>query len=151
MNSLALVDNLPRKGLVARCLAVRMRGHFRPSIQYITGDSNRLRNDELGFGCPHSCEPHCRATLDARAVDAVGPGRAAIGVFSTGFALLLSFRLVRTLGSMGVASQSYLRAGIRVLLGVLLLGEQISLMLGLGLMAIIIGVAAINLGQGLRQ
>lgn len=81
----------------------------------------------------------------------LSPGRAAIGVFSTGFALLLSFRLVRTLGSMGVASQSYLRAGIRVLLGVLLLGEQISLMLGLGLMAIIIGVAAINLGQGLRQ
>ena len=52
---------------------------------------------------------------------------------------------------MGVASQSYLRAGISVLLGVLLLGEQISLMLGLGLVAIIIGVATINLGQGPRQ
>ncbi len=40
-----------------------------------------------------------------------------LAIFCTGFALLIYFRLVKTLGSMGVASQSYLRAGIGVLLG----------------------------------
>jgi len=68
-----------------------------------------------------------------------------LGVFSTGLALLIYFRLVGTLGSMGVASQSYLRAGVGVVLGVLILGEQISLTVGLGLIAAIAGVAAINL------
>jgi drug/metabolite transporter (DMT)-like permease len=70
-----------------------------------------------------------------------------LGVFCTGAALLLYFRLVRTLGSMGVASQSYLRAGISVLLGVFFLGEQITVMIGFGLLAIIVGVAVINLGR----
>lgn len=69
---------------------------------------------------------------------------AALAVFSTALALLLYFRLVRTLGSMGVASQSYLRAGISVVLGMMLLGETISWPVGLGLAAIIGGVAAIN-------
>ncbi|MEH6496889.1 MAG: DMT family transporter [Pseudomonas marincola] len=67
-----------------------------------------------------------------------------LGVVSTGIALLLYFRLVITLGSMGVASQSYLRAGVGVLLGVLLLGEQITPVIGFGLAAAILGVAAIN-------
>lgn len=68
-----------------------------------------------------------------------------LAVFSTGLALLVYFRLVRTLGSMGVASQSYLRAGVGVVLGILILGEEISLTVGLGLVAAICGVAAINL------
>jgi len=77
------------------------------------------------------------------------PGKAVaavlfLGVVSTGIALLLYFRLVTTLGSMGVASQSYLRAGVGVLLGVLLLGEQITPVIGFGLAAAILGVAAIN-------
>lgn len=67
-----------------------------------------------------------------------------LGVVSTGIALLLYFRLVTTLGSMGVASQSYLRAGVGVLLGVVLLGEQITPVIGFGLAAAILGVAAIN-------
>jgi drug/metabolite transporter (DMT)-like permease len=70
---------------------------------------------------------------------------ATLAVFCTALALLLYFRLVRTLGSMGVASQAYLRAGVSVLLGVLLLGETFRPSVGLGLLAVILGVAAINL------
>lgn len=68
-----------------------------------------------------------------------------LGVFSTGFAMLIYFRLLRTLGSMGVASQAYLRAGFGVMLGIVCLGEQIAPIVGLGLAAALIGVAMINL------
>jgi drug/metabolite transporter (DMT)-like permease len=74
-----------------------------------------------------------------------------LAVLCTGVALLVYFRLVRTLGSMGVASQSYLRAGVGVLLGVVVLGEQITPLIGLGLAASILGVMAINLPAGLRK
>ena len=67
-----------------------------------------------------------------------------LSVFCTAVALLIYFRLVRTLGSMGVASQSYLRAGVGVVLGLLLLGETISLPVAAGLMAAVLGVALIN-------
>ncbi|WP_373086357.1 EamA family transporter [Sneathiella sp.] len=68
-----------------------------------------------------------------------------LGVFGTGLALLLYFRLITTLGSLGAASQSYLRMGIGVLLGIVLLGEKFSLIIGLGLITAIIGVALINI------
>jgi drug/metabolite transporter (DMT)-like permease len=68
-----------------------------------------------------------------------------LAVFCTGCALLIYFRLIQTLGSLGVTSQSYLRAGVGVLLGVFLLGEHITPIIGLGLLFAIIGVAAINL------
>ena len=69
---------------------------------------------------------------------------AILSVLCTGVALLLYFRLVRTIGSMGVASQSYLRAGVGVILGVMLLGETIALPAAVGIAAAIIGVALIN-------
>ena len=68
----------------------------------------------------------------------------ALAFFCTALALLLYFRLLRTLGPMGVTSQSYLRAGFSVLLGMLVLGEKVSPAVGIGLAAIILGVAAIN-------
>ncbi|WP_339781348.1 EamA family transporter [uncultured Thalassospira sp.] len=67
-----------------------------------------------------------------------------LSVFCTGVALMIYFRLVRTLGSMGVASQSYLRAGVGVALGVLLLGEKIDSLTLAGICCALIGVAAIN-------
>lgn len=67
-----------------------------------------------------------------------------LGVACTGIALLLYFRLVRTLGSLGVASQSYLRAGVGVLLGVLVLGENLTPNVIAGVVAAIAGVVAIN-------
>ena len=68
-----------------------------------------------------------------------------LGVACTGIALLIYFRLIRTLGSMGVASQSYLRAGIGVGLGILVLGETLTPMIALGIGLSILGVIAINL------
>lgn len=67
-----------------------------------------------------------------------------LSVFCTGVALLIYFRLVRTLGSMGVASQSYLRSGIGVILGIVFLGEAINLPIAVGLCAAMLGVALIN-------
>lgn len=80
----------------------------------------------------------------------LAPGMAAISatvvlsIACTGVALLIYFRLVRTLGSMGVASQSYLRAGIGVILGLVFLGETFSLPVAIGLGAAIGGVTLIN-------
>lgn len=69
----------------------------------------------------------------------------ALSVFCTGFALLIYFRLLKTLGSLGVASQAYLRSGVGVILGVMFLGEHITPIGGLGIVAAMLGVAAINL------
>jgi drug/metabolite transporter (DMT)-like permease len=68
----------------------------------------------------------------------------ALSIVCTGIALMLYFRLVRTIGSLGVASQAYLRAGIGVLLGLIVLGESITPSVALGLFAAILGVALIN-------
>jgi drug/metabolite transporter (DMT)-like permease len=68
-----------------------------------------------------------------------------LGTFGTALALLLYFRLINTLGSLGAASQSYLRMGIGVMLGIIILGEQFSLIVGLGLVTAILGVALINI------
>jgi drug/metabolite transporter (DMT)-like permease len=68
-----------------------------------------------------------------------------LAVFCTACALLLYFRLVRTLGPLGVASQSYLRAGVSVLLGMVVLGERVTPEIAFGLAAIIAAVVAINL------
>ncbi len=68
-----------------------------------------------------------------------------LSILCTGIALLLYFRLVNTLGSLGVASQAYLRVGIGVLLGVLVLGETVTPVMAAGLVAAVCGVAMINL------
>lgn len=70
---------------------------------------------------------------------------ATLAIMGTGVALIIYFRLIKTLGPMGVASQSYLRAGVSVLLGLVILGEQLSPTVLLGLVTIIVGVALINL------
>ena len=67
-----------------------------------------------------------------------------LSILCTGVALLIYFRLVRTLGSMGVASQSYLRAGIGVMLGIVFFDETLAFSVGIGLTAAILGVALIN-------
>jgi drug/metabolite transporter (DMT)-like permease len=71
-----------------------------------------------------------------------------LSLFCTGIALLIYFRLVRTLGSLGVASQSYLRSAVGVILGAALLGERITPIIAIGLAAVILGVAAINVSRG---
>ncbi|MEM7685381.1 MAG: DMT family transporter [Pseudomonadota bacterium] len=67
-----------------------------------------------------------------------------LGLFSTGLALLIYFRLLKTLGSLGTASQSFLRAGVGVLLGITFLGETLTTTVALGVCIAILGVALIN-------
>ncbi|MEM6492052.1 MAG: EamA family transporter, partial [Pseudomonadota bacterium] len=73
----------------------------------------------------------------------------ALGLFSTGLAFLIYFRLIRTLGSLGVASQAYLRAAVALAIGVLILGETLSWSAAAGVALAIAGVAAINAPVGL--
>ncbi|WP_334129792.1 DMT family transporter [Sneathiella sp.] len=68
-----------------------------------------------------------------------------LGTFGTGVALLLYFRLINTLGSLNAASQSYLRMGVGVLLGMVIYGEQLTLTVAIGVLIAIIGVALINM------
>jgi drug/metabolite transporter (DMT)-like permease len=67
-----------------------------------------------------------------------------LGVFSTAIAMTLYFRLLKTLGSLGVASQAYLRAGITVILGLTFMAEQLTTPVLAGLALIIFSVLLIN-------
>lgn len=67
-----------------------------------------------------------------------------LAFFSTAVAFLLYFRLVRTLGSLGVTSQAYLRIGVGVALGIAFLGETITPVIGIGIAAAFTGVLLIN-------
>src|SRR5262249_57317030 len=49
-----------------------------------------------------------------------------LSVFSTAFAFALYFRLVRTLGSVGVTAQAYLRVPVGVAIGVAFLGVSLA-------------------------
>ena len=71
-----------------------------------------------------------------------------LSVLCTGVALLIYFRLLHRIGPMGVASQSYLRAGVGVVLGLVFLGESISSSAVAGVAAAIQGVVLINWPAG---
>jgi len=66
----------------------------------------------------------------------------ALSVFSTAFAFVLYFRLVRTLGSVGVTAQSYLRVPVGVAIGIGFLSEPLTLTTLIGLACVVAGVAA---------
>jgi len=65
-----------------------------------------------------------------------------LSVFSTAFAFVLYFRLLRTLGSVGVTAQAYLRVPIGVGIGVVFLGESLAPSAFVGLACIVAGVVA---------
>lgn len=67
-----------------------------------------------------------------------------LSAFSTALALILYFRLIRTLGSMGLSSNSYLRVAVSVFVGVAFLGESIGWSTIAGVILILTGVATIN-------
>src|SRR5262249_13548111 len=71
-----------------------------------------------------------------------------LSVFSTALALVSYFRLVLTLGSVGVSSQAYLRVRIGVAIGVVFLGEQLTVVALLGLACVVVGVAAMTVPGG---
>lgn len=68
-----------------------------------------------------------------------------LAVLSTALAFTIYFRLVRTLGSVGTTSQAYLRIPIGVGIGVVFLGESLSPTIWLGLVFVLVGVAAMSL------
>lgn len=68
----------------------------------------------------------------------------ALSVFSTALALVIYFRLVRTLGSVGTTAQAYLRVPIGVAIGVLFLGETLPPMAWIGLGCVVAGVIAMT-------
>lgn len=69
----------------------------------------------------------------------------ALSVFSTAVALVIYFRLLQTLGSVGATAQSYLRVPIGVAIGIAILGERLSPTAWLGLAFVLAGVVAMTL------
>ena len=67
-----------------------------------------------------------------------------LGVLSTALAFSIYFRLLGTLGTVGTSTVGYLRVGFGVVLGILFLGEHLTLASAAGLGFIVLGVAAIN-------
>jgi len=66
------------------------------------------------------------------------------GVAATALGFTLYFRLIRTLGSMGVASVGYLKPGFGVLIACTFLDERLTWPMIGGLIAILAGVAILN-------
>jgi len=62
----------------------------------------------------------------------------------TGLAMLIYFHLIQRLGAMGTSSQAYLRTAFGVLLGMVILGEDLTLSIGFGLLITISAVIMIN-------
>jgi drug/metabolite transporter (DMT)-like permease len=66
---------------------------------------------------------------------------------ATAFGFVVYFRLIRMIGSIGTASVGYLKLAFGVLIGCTLMGELLTGTTALGLLAILLGVAAINQHQ----
>jgi drug/metabolite transporter (DMT)-like permease len=68
-----------------------------------------------------------------------------IGIFSSAFGLMLFYMCLRRLGTLTTNAQGYLRIPIGVGLSVLLLGESVPANLALGLVLVMVGVAAMTI------
>jgi drug/metabolite transporter (DMT)-like permease len=71
----------------------------------------------------------------------------ALAIVCTALAMVIYFRLVRTLGALGTTSGSYLRAGFAVLLGIVFLGESFSWETIVGMLMIVLGVIAVTVSR----
>ena len=69
----------------------------------------------------------------------------ALAVFSTALAFMIYFRLIQTLGSVGTTAQAYLRVPLGVGLGVVVLGETLSPTVWIGLVCVVVGIAAMTI------
>ena len=65
-------------------------------------------------------------------------------ILTTALGFVVYFRLIRTVGSVRTASVGYLKPVVGVLIGCMLLGDTFTWTIAAGLIAILIGVAAIN-------
>ena len=68
-----------------------------------------------------------------------------LAVFSTGFAFVVYFRLIATVGAIAMSSQAYLRIVVGVGLGMIFLGERLSVGAIVGLPLVLAGVVAMTL------
>ena len=68
----------------------------------------------------------------------------ALAAFSTALALVIYFRLIRSLGSIGATAQAYLRVPIGIAIAVIFLGERLPATAWLGLLGVMCGVAAMT-------
>jgi drug/metabolite transporter (DMT)-like permease len=75
------------------------------------------------------------ASLIALAVNAV---------VATAFGAIVYFRLIATIGSVATASAGYLKPAFGVLIGATLMGESLSWVSLVGLILILLGVAAVH-------
>ncbi|RDJ23271.1 EamA/RhaT family transporter [Bosea caraganae] len=71
----------------------------------------------------------------------------ALAAFSTALAFAIYFRLIRTLGPVGTTSVSFLRVPFGVAIGIAFLGERLSPTAWIGLVLVVIGVAAMTLPE----
>jgi drug/metabolite transporter (DMT)-like permease len=69
---------------------------------------------------------------------------AVLAVLCTAIAMIVYFRLVRTLGALATTSGSYLRAGFSVALGIMVLGESFIWSTLAGMVLIVAGVVAVT-------
>lgn len=69
----------------------------------------------------------------------------ALAVLSTALAFVIYFRLFRTLGPIGATAQAYLRVPVGVAIGTVFLGERLDATAWLGLVFVVIGVAAMTM------
>lgn len=65
-------------------------------------------------------------------------------IIATALGFVVYFRLIRTIGSVGTASVGYLKLAVAVLIGCTLMGETLNWTAIVGLVAILVGVIAIN-------
>jgi len=65
-------------------------------------------------------------------------------IVATALRSVIYFRLLRTIGSIGTTSVSYLKPAVGVLIGLMLMGEALTWSTMIGLLAILFGVVAIN-------
>ncbi len=67
-----------------------------------------------------------------------------LSALSTALALVICFRIVQTLGSVGATAQSYLRIPVGMAISVIFLGETVTPAAWLGLVCMLVGVAAMT-------
>lgn len=60
-------------------------------------------------------------------------------------AFVIYFKLIQALGSVGATAQAYLRVPIGVALGVVFLGETLSPTVWIGLVCVVVGIAAMTI------
>jgi drug/metabolite transporter (DMT)-like permease len=70
-----------------------------------------------------------------------------LAIVSTALAFTIYFRLLRTLGSVGTTAQAYLRVPIGVGIGVFALGETVAPTAAMGLVCVVLGVAAMTIPE----